>query len=115
IKDDLKEERKKAALKGKEQVIRKLKQMKMSTDGEILERLRDYFNAATLFELYYKVGRGLITSGDFRMFKDYKPASPIKAKPGIGIADAKSVERELSKIKGRYEDILLVGEDMDVV
>jgi GTP pyrophosphokinase len=115
IKDQLKEDKKKAAEDGKEIILRKLKQMKIEPNQMVFEQMREYFNQASHFELYYKVGRGIINSADIKKFKDYKPSSPLKTKPNLRVADAKTIEQEITKIKGRYEDILLIGEDMDVV
>ena len=115
IKDQLKEDKKKAAEDGKEIILRKLKQMKIEPTQLTLEQMREYFNLQNLFELYYRVGRGIISSADVKRFQDYKPASPLKTKPNLRVADAKTIEQEITKIKGRYEDILLIGEDMDVV
>lgn len=115
IKDELKEDRKKSVQKGKELILKKFKQLKMEPGQEVLDRMRDYFKANNLFELYYRVGKGMISSADIRRFKDYRPASPIRSKPSIGVNDATQLEKEISKLKGRHDDILLVGEDMDVV
>jgi GTP pyrophosphokinase len=115
IKDQLKEDKKKSAEDGKEIILRKLKQMKIEPTQMVFEQMREFFNLPTHFELYYRVGRGLINSADIKRFKDYKPASPLKTKPNLSVADAKVIEQEIKKIKGRYEDILLIGEDMDVV
>lgn len=115
IKDQLKEDKKKSADDGKEIILRKLKQMKIEPSQMVFEQMREYFNAPTHFELYYRVGRGLINSVDIKRFKEYKPSSPLKTKPNLQVADAKAIEQEITKIKGRYEDILLIGEDMDVV
>jgi GTP pyrophosphokinase len=77
--------------------------------------MREHFKVQANFELYYRVGRGFITAADIKRFVENKPTSPLKNRPNIQVADAKTIEQEITKIKGRYEDILLVGEDMDVV
>ncbi|MCS6975149.1 MAG: bifunctional (p)ppGpp synthetase/guanosine-3',5'-bis(diphosphate) 3'-pyrophosphohydrolase [Cyclobacteriaceae bacterium] len=115
IKDTLKEDKKKLAEEGKEIIIRKLKQLRTEPTHLMLEQMREYFNAPTHFDLYYRVGKGFITTADIKRFTEYKPASPLKTKPHIPVADAKTIEQEITKIKNRYEDILLIGEDMDVV
>ncbi|HEU5290620.1 MAG TPA: RelA/SpoT family protein [Cyclobacteriaceae bacterium] len=115
IKDQLKEDKKKSADDGKEIILRKLKQMKIEPTQMVFEQMREFFNLPTHFEMYYRVGRSLINSADIKRFKDYKPSSPLKTKPNLSVADAKVIEQEITKIKGRYEDILLIGEDMDVV
>jgi GTP diphosphokinase / guanosine-3',5'-bis(diphosphate) 3'-diphosphatase len=79
------------------------------------EQLRSFFNVNSQFDLYYKVGKGIITVNELKKFKDYKPSSALKNRPHNSNEDAKSVEQEITKVKGRYDDILLIGEDMDVV
>jgi guanosine-3',5'-bis(diphosphate) 3'-pyrophosphohydrolase len=115
IKENLKEDKKRAADDGKEIILRKLKQLKIEPTQVVLEQMREYFNCPSHFELYYKVGRSIINSADLKRFKDYKPASPLRTKPNLRVTDAKAIEQEITKIKGRYDDILLIGEDMDVV
>jgi len=113
IKDALKEDKKAIAEKGKETLLRKLKQIKLDPNSQVFEKMRAYFKVSSQFDLHFKVGKGLITVNDLKRFKEFKPPSPVKSKPQIN--DAKGVEQELSKTKGRYDDILLIGEDMDVV
>lgn len=114
IKDELKEDKKKAAEEGKEILIRKLRQYKEEPTQQLMELMREYFKAPANFELYFRVAKGFITATDIKRFIENKPTSPIRSKPNLP-ADAKAVEQEITKVKGRYEDILLVGEDMDVV
>jgi GTP pyrophosphokinase len=115
IKDELKEDKKKSAEEGKEIVMRKLKQLKQDPNQQMMEQMRDHFKSKTHVDLFFKVGRGFITTADIKRFVENRPISPIKTKPNLEVADAKVIEQEITKIKGRYEDILLVGEDMDVV
>ncbi|RAV99937.1 RelA/SpoT family protein [Pseudochryseolinea flava] len=115
IKDELKEDKKKSSEEGKEIIFRKLRQLKEEPTQPLLEQMRDYFKATTHFDLYFRVGAGFITTADIKKFVENKPTSPIKSRPNLQVADAKTIEQEITKIKGRYEDILLVGEDMDVV
>lgn len=113
IKDALKEDKKSIAEDGKEILFRKLKQIKLDPNNQMFERMRAYFKVNSQFDLHFKVGKGLITVNDLKRFKEFKPPSPVKSKPQIN--DAKGIEQEISKVKGRYDDILLIGEDMDVV
>jgi GTP diphosphokinase / guanosine-3',5'-bis(diphosphate) 3'-diphosphatase len=115
IKEELKEDKKKSAEDGKEIIFRKLRQMKEEPTQQILEQMRDYFKASTHFDMYFRVGAGFITTADIKRFIENKPTSPIKSKPNLAVADAKTIEQEITRAKGRYEDILLIGEDMDVV
>ena len=113
IKEALKEDKKVVAEEGKEILLRKLKQIKIDPNNQTFERMRAYFQVNSQFDLHFKIGKGLITVNDLKRFKEFKPSSPVRSKPLIN--DAKGIEQELSKAKGRYDDILLIGEDMDVV
>jgi GTP diphosphokinase / guanosine-3',5'-bis(diphosphate) 3'-diphosphatase len=115
IKELLKEDKRNVADEGKEILLRKLKQLKIDVNSRVNEQMRDYFKVNSQFELHYRVGKGLITVNDFKRFKEFKPSSPLKNKAHAEITDVKSIEQEINKLKGRYEDILLIGEDMDVV
>lgn len=115
IKDQLKEDKKKSAEDGKEIILRKLRQLKEEATQPLLEQMRDFFKANTHFDLYYRVGQGFITTADIKKFVENKPASPLKSRPHQPVDDAKTIVQEINKVKGRHEDTLLVGEDMDVV
>ncbi|HEY5690719.1 MAG TPA: RelA/SpoT family protein [Cyclobacteriaceae bacterium] len=113
IKEALKEDKRVVAEEGKEILLRKLKQIKIDPNNQTFERMRAYFQVNSQFDLHFRIGKGLITVNDLKRFKEFKPSSPVRSKPLIN--DAKGIEQELSKVKGRYDDILLIGEDMDVV
>lgn len=113
IKDSLKEEKKKAAEDGKEIILRKLKQMKIEPTQAVFEQMREFFNAPTHIDLYFRIGKGFINPSDIKKFQDYKPSTVPKTKTDL--SDPKLIEQEIKKVKGRYDDILLIGEDMDVV
>lgn len=115
IKELLKEDKRNVADEGKEILLRKTKQLKIDVNSRVYEQMRDYFKVNSQFELHYRVGKGLITVNDFKRFKEFKPSSPLKNKAHSEITDVKTIEQEINKLKGRYEDILLIGEDMDVV
>jgi len=115
IKEELKEDKRKAADEGKEIIQRKLRQLKEEPTQPLMEQMRDYFKVPTHFDLYYRVGSGFINTADIKKFVENRPSSPIKSRPNLQVADAKTFEQEMSKIKGRNEDNLLIGEDMDVV
>lgn len=113
IKDELKEDRRKVAEEGKEILIRKLRQHKEEPTPQLLELMRDYFKASANFELYYRVGGGFITTADIKKFVENKP---IHVKPRALVqTEVKTPEHEASPVRTRYNDVLLIGEDMDVV
>ena len=112
IKELLKEDKKHIAEDGKETLLRKLKHLKIEPTSQMYEQLLSYFNVNSKLDLHFKFGKGLITPNDLKRFSEFKPTSP--AKPKIALPETKGVEQEI-KTKGRYDDILLIGEDMDVV
>lgn len=114
IKDELKEDKKKLAEEGKEIVIRKFRQAKEEHTPQLMEQMREYFKMAANFDLYYRVGKGFITSADIKKFLENKPQL-FKLRPVNHVAEPKVVDVETGKPRGRYDDILLIGEDMDVV
>ncbi len=117
IKDELKEDQKFLADQGREILIRKLKSLKLDPSTDTFDRLRAYFELNNHFELFLKFGRGQLDVKDIKEFKKFKPSQTIRSKsPKNGkrtIKDAKTFEKEFKKVKS--DDILLIGEDMDVV
>lgn len=114
IKDQLKEDKKKLADEGKEIVIRKLRQWKEEASPQLMEQMREFFKMSANFDLYYRVGKGFITSADIKKFLENRPPS-FKARAINHVAEPRPQEAEIGKPRGRYDDILLIGEDMDVV
>lgn len=115
IKELLKEGKRKIAEDGKEVLLRKMNQLKIDAHSQVFEQMRDFFKVSSQLDLNYRVGMGTITVNDLKRFKEYKPSSPLKGQEHSEVRDVKTIEQELNKAKGRYEDILLIGEDMDVV
>ena len=115
IKELLKEGKRKIAEAGKEVLLRKMNQLKIDAHSQVFEQMRDFFKVSSQLDLNYRVGMGTITVNDLKRFKEYKPSSPLKGQEHSEVRDVKTIEQELNKAKGRYEDILLIGEDMDVV
>lgn len=113
IKDILKEERKAAAAEGKEIVQRKLRQMKLTLSSEVLDQLVAYFGAKTPLEFFYEVGKGKIDAKDIKRFQEFK--EDRHKGNGHRIQDAKSFEKQITQVKGKDHDLLLIGEDMDVI
>ena len=112
IKDTLKEARKQAAAEGKEIVKRKLKQMKIPFDGDVANQLRAFFDEKTVTDFYYKVGKGAIDPSDIKKYRDVKTDKTRTTKPkpvGNDFTD------DMSRVKDLGKDILLIGEDMDMV
>ncbi len=114
IKDALKEQKRKAGIEGKEILQRKLKQMKLELNSELLDKLLTYFNIKTAFDLYYLIGRGKIDAKEIKKIKELLVSPTRKVRPPK-ISDARSFEKQIKKVTGKERDILLIGEDMDIV
>jgi GTP pyrophosphokinase len=110
IKDLLREDKRHVAEDGKETLLRKLKQLKIDANTQTFEQMRAFFNVNSQFELHYEVGVGKIGLNELRRFKDYKPEGPVRRE-----SQESKPEAEVKTGKSPYEDILLIGEDMDVV
>ena len=112
IKDTLKDARKQSAMDGKEIVKRKLRQMKIPFDGDIANQLRAFFDEKTVTDFYYKVGKGLIDPSEIKKYKDLKKSrnKTVRTKT----TNSEFVD-EISKVETVGKDLLLIGEDMDVV
>lgn len=112
IKDTLKEAKKMAAIDGKEIIQRKLKQMKVPFDGDVANQLRAFFEEKTITDFYYKVGKGIIDPADIKKYKDFKTDKVKSRKQKL---TAPTYSDDISKVKEVGQDILLIGEDMDVI
>jgi guanosine-3',5'-bis(diphosphate) 3'-pyrophosphohydrolase len=114
IKELLKDDKKIIAEEGKETLVRKLKHLKIDPTSQVYDQLIVFFTVNSKFDLHYKIGKGIITANDLKRFSEHKPSYPLK-KSGTAGAEPKTIEQEITRSKGRYDDILLIGEDMDVV
>ena len=112
IKETLKESKKQAAIDGKEIVQRKLKQMKVPFDGDVANQLRAYFEEKTVTDFYYKVGRGIIDPSQIKNFKDFKKERQKSLR--VKTKDYEYAD-DFKKIEESGKDILLIGEDLDVL
>ena len=113
IKDVLKGEKKALAADGKEIVKRKLKQLKLTVDSDIIEQLAAFFNVKTPLEFFYQVGKGKINHNEIKKFKDYRREKDKRGKSLI--TDTKDLKKRSTTEKSKGDDLLLIGEDMDVV
>lgn len=116
IKEELKESKKIIGEEGKEILLRKLRKLKLDPTYDLYERLRVFFNLPSQLDLFYNIGIGKISAKDLRDFKEFKPVETIKGKQVDPVTtDGKSFEREIAKIKGKENDLILIGEDMDII
>jgi GTP pyrophosphokinase len=113
IKDLLKVERKLHIAQGKEVVIRKLKQLKITPSEEVFNQIRAYFDAKTNNDLFIKIANEDIDHTEIKKFQDARTRQ--KAEALNNVQDAQSFAKQISGTKGEVRDMLLIGEDMDVI
>jgi guanosine-3',5'-bis(diphosphate) 3'-pyrophosphohydrolase len=113
IKDFIKENRRQAALEGKEILYKKAELLGLELNDEVLNELRAYFTSKTHNELYYKFGKNIIDPKELKRFKIEKEQKHKSQNQKI--SDAKTFEKVLKEVKGEGSDMLLIGEDMDKI
>lgn len=111
IKDSLKEEKKQFAAEGKEVVQRKLKQLKVPFNQETLIQLTEFFNVKTPTDLFYMIGKGKIDHSEIKRFNEKKEQEHKYRR----VSDPKAMQSKIKKVREDDYDLLLIGEDMDVV
>jgi GTP pyrophosphokinase len=115
IKHGLKDEMRLMAEDGKEIVIRKLKQLKVDVNNETFNHLTAFFGYNTTTEFLYNVGKGTIEPKELKRFKKFKVKKQKPKKRIKRFEDAKSFQQHIAEQKGRQEDILFIGEDLDII
>jgi guanosine-3',5'-bis(diphosphate) 3'-pyrophosphohydrolase len=115
IKDLLKEDKRRVAEQGKELLQRKLKQVKIELTSQVYEQLLPFFNVSSKLDFNYRVGKGIISATDLKRFKESRDTKPEGLRPKPENGSEQTPAAELSRPRSRYDDILLIGEDMDVV
>ena len=72
IKNALKEETKAVAAEGKEVLVRKLKQLKVTLNEEVMNDLVSYFKTKTSLDIYYQAGTGEISNQMLKEFVSHR-------------------------------------------
>lgn len=112
IKDTLKEERKVNIAEGREIVKRKLKQLKLPYDQEVLDQMAAHFEVKSPADLFYLIGIGKIDHNEVKQFNDVKKT--VKHRPSTkSIESLHVIDRKKSKESDVVQDLLLIGEDME--
>jgi GTP pyrophosphokinase len=112
IKEALKEQKKLVAADGKEIVQRKLSQLKLEINNEVLNQLLAFFNRKTPLQLYYDVAKGIIDSREIKNFQTPKntPIIPDRRE----LAEAPKTLVDTKRVAGDA-DTLVIGENIDKI
>ena len=115
IRHGLKDEMRSMAEDGKEIVARKLKQLKIDINNETFNNLTQFFGYRTVTEFLYNVGKGNIEPKELKRFQKFRQEKQKPKQRVKRFEDAKSFQEHITQQKGREEDILFIGEDLDIV
>jgi len=112
IKQALKEESRAIAAEGKELLDRKLKQWKVNTDNETVNRICKHFRLHTSQDLFIKVARRTLDFKDIRDFLDQEKSASkwynvIRKKMTPGDDAKKAAEKSTAPKKG---DTIVIGD-----
>ncbi|MCF6361450.1 MAG: RelA/SpoT family protein [Cyclobacteriaceae bacterium] len=114
IKHGLKDETRQIADEGKEIVLRKLKQLKITQKTSTFTELTKFFGLVQVTDFLYRVGKGIIEPKELKKFKEASTEKKIVSKYK-NWTDAKQVRKLITKETGRNDSILFIGEDLDLV
>lgn len=110
IKEALKLEKRKKSDEGKEMLVKRLHQLKVTVNKDNLEKVREFFAAPTLLDLYYRVAIGVLT---IKAIKDaVNDDGTIKVKASVSKPELKTLEQLVSNVRGKA-DMLVIGEHLD--
>jgi len=105
IRGYLRRDRKNVMDAGKEIVLRKLKQLKMTLNDKTLTQMMDYFGEKVAQDFYFKVGNREIDHTELKKFKD-------AAKRNENLPQTAKEFKKARKEKGDSQ--LVIGGDMDI-
>jgi GTP pyrophosphokinase len=112
IKEALKAEKRKKADEGKEMLVKRLVQLKVNASKDNLEKVRDFFAAPTLLDLYYRIAIGSLT---IKSIKDaVSNDGKVKIKATASKPELKTLEQLVSNVRGKA-DMLVIGENVDKI
>ena len=104
IKDELKEDKRKSADEGKEISDPKTSSAKRRAHASSCwSRCANILRYRQILSCIIRVGRGFITAADIKKFAENKPASHSKPRPNVRLPEAKTLEQEITQVKGTVQ------------
>lgn len=93
-------------------LVKRLHQLKVTVNKDNLEKIRDFFAAPTLLDLYYRVAIGSLA---IKAIKDaVNDNGAIKVKANASKPELKTLEQLVSNVRGKA-DMLVIGENVDKI
>jgi GTP pyrophosphokinase len=112
IKEALKIDKRKKSDEGKEMLVKRLHQLKVNVNKDNLEKIKDFFAAPTLLDLYFRVAIGNLT---IKSIKDaINDDGSVKVRAAIKKLESKTLEKLVSNVRGKA-DMLVIGEHVDKI
>jgi GTP pyrophosphokinase len=112
IKEALKIEKRKKADEGKEMLVKRLHQLQVNVNKVNLEKVKDFFAAPTILDLYFRVAIGSLT---IKAIKDaINEDGSVKVRVSINKQELKTLEQLVSNVRGKA-DMLVIGEHVDKI
>ena len=112
IKEALKIDKRKKADEGKEMLVKRLHQLKVNVNKDNLEKIKDFFAAPTVLDLYFRVAIGNLT---IKSIKDaINDDGSVKVRAAIKKLESKTLEQLVSNVRGKA-DMLVIGEHVDKI
>jgi GTP pyrophosphokinase len=112
IKEALKLEKRKKSDEGKEMLVKRLHQLKVNVNKDNLEKVREFFAAPSLLDLYFRVAIGTLT---IKAIKDaVNENGSVKVKALVNKPELKTLEQLVSNVRGKA-DMLVIGEHVDKI
>ena len=106
IKNALNEDTKRIAEDGKEQLIRKLRHLKINFDEKVVNELVNYFKLKTSQDLFFRVGSGKIENPELKEFATHKNSNAF-----INFFK-KTIRKEAPEVEKETKlDLLVFGKD----
>lgn len=112
IKDSLKEEKRKIGEMGKEILMRKLGQYKITLNNQTANELSNFYKLPSSLELYYRVSKGTVDLKLLREFIDNR--SKYSSKQTEKVNTGSSLEELVTIARGK-SDMLVIGENLQKI
>ena len=77
----------------------------------VFAQLMEYFSVKTPTDLFYLIGKGKIDHSAIKKFNEQKNNNKTSSR----VSDSKEFQSEIKKVRKEDYDLLLIGEDMDVI
>jgi GTP pyrophosphokinase len=93
-------------------LVKRLHQLKVNVNKDNLEKIKDFFAAPTVLDLYFRVAIGNLT---IKSIKDaINDDGSVKVRAAIKKLESKTLEQLVSNVRGKA-DMLVIGEHVDKI